>query len=665
MSSEAREALWRPNLPDSNVVQYIVRADPLISGGFVTSTRNPEVQPAGQRRDLGSWIRTHAVALTGLGCIAAQLGWTTVLLSRSYFRQGDFAMLDGTLHDGFGWSYLMRIDAGHLEPAGQAITFVLARNWLYDWGVTGAVLLIGVAAASLAMLRMLLTVFARADGSVPRGILLPFAVYLFSPLSAGAVASWSQARWLLPLELAMFMAVTTHVRYLRDGNRRHLAAASAWVVLAMLSADQGALVPVLLFGLTAAYFEPGRLSEAARLALTRHRQAWMVYGMLLAGYCALFFAQLSGSGADIAGPGKATSLYEFAGTLIGVTAVPALFGGPWQWLSSGYATAGPPPAVEYLSWAGAFVVVLASCLWRPRAWRAWALLLGWILAADIAPAAIGGFRLFATALGRETGYLADATGVLALCLGLAFLPVRPAMPALPAGEAGEAGEGDAEVTPKPVRAVALAAFGCFAAGAIVSLQAFGPVVSASAIRSYIATARHAVTQVPRGTVIVSGPTPAAVMNPGFFPGQATTAQVIGPLTTRVTWLPVLSGVLDAPTMLDAAGRLRPVAVAGVSVPGPACRNVTSAGAAIPLNRVLYRWSWTARLGYSGPAGMLWVSLGAGGSQQVAVPAGRHVVYVPIAGSGKTLSLQFADDAALGKPLCVTGVTVGLPGPARS
>jgi hypothetical protein len=80
-------------------------------------------------------------------------------------RSPSFLLLDRALSQGLGWDYLMRIDGGHLMPAGLAIIWALARISLYNWLLAGGVIMIGVAAASLAMLRMLVTVFARFDAS--------------------------------------------------------------------------------------------------------------------------------------------------------------------------------------------------------------------------------------------------------------------------------------------------------------------------------------------------------------------------------------------------------------------------------------------------------------------------------------------------------------------
>jgi hypothetical protein len=633
---------------------------------FATLTLRTRLRPDATRRvraDAARWVTTHAVALAGAGLVAAQFGWTAILLAHSYFRQDDFALLDGALRAGFGWGYLMSPDNGHLMPSGLAIIWVLARVSLYNWLLAGAVIMILAAAASLALLRVLLTLF----GARP-AILAPLTVYLFAPLSAGTVAWLSAAVKILPLELALFMAADAHVRYLRTRRPRHAVAAAVWLLVGMASADQGAVVPALLFVITVCLTlgsgSADRWTGAARRALTEYRWIWLLYGVLLAGYCAVFFTQLSASGTALPGPGETTRLYRFAAILIGTSAVPGALGGPWRWAASGYAQAAPPDWLEYLSWGIAAIVVAVSAVRGRAAWSAWAILLGWIVVADIVPVAVEGFGTFSvTTLGADTGYLADATGVLALCAGLAFLPPRmpPEAAARPVPEAAA----------RPVRGVALAALAIFLAGSAVSLPAFVAAAPPTA-RSYIATARAAIEDMPRGTVVVDGPVPATVMSPGFFTGQAYTSRVIAPLAgggprPRLSWTASPAGVLASPMMFDDTGRLRPLAIAGpssVRPPGTGCLTVAAAGTSIQLDGSLYRWSWIIRMSYSGPAGVLVIGFG-GNQSQVSLPAGRHDVYVPVVGQGSAVSAQFSGSPAgpLAGALCVTGVTVGSPQPA--
>jgi len=615
--------------------------------------------------------------------VLVQLGWTAILLAHSYFRQDDFVLLDRALGTGLGWGYLMTPYNGHLMPAGLAIIWALARISLYSWLLAGAVIMVLVAAASLALLRALLTLCG------PRpGILIPLALYLFAPLGAGTAGWLSAAVKILPLELALFLAVDAHLRYLRGpgkGGWRHLAAAAIWLVVAMASADQGAVLPLLLFAITVSliHARPGpggaraRWTSAASRALAEHRRAWLLYGALLAVYCVVFFTRLSASGAALPGPGETTRLYRFAGTLIGTSVVPGALGGPWRWATSGYAQAAPPAAVQYLSWAVAAAVIAVSLArWR-TAWSAWATWLGWIVLADIAPVAVKGFGGFPTAtLGADTGYVADATAVLALCLALAFLPPAAVSPAglSPAGLSpadGEPAPGAAGAgAPGPsglVRAVALVACGACLAGTAVSLPAFVTATSDTAARSYIATARAAISAAPPDTTVIDGPVPATVLSTGFFGAAADTSRVIEPLAgdRGLPWTAAPAGVIARPMMFDDLGRLAPLAVAGPSWVRPAlgfaCLVGTRARKTIRLDGSLYQWPWTLRLFLTGAAGVLVIRLGQGGSPvRVSVPAGSNGVYIPVTGQGNALSVQL-DGTTVG-PVCITGATVGVPQP---
>jgi hypothetical protein len=655
----------------------------------------PDSRPEPQ--DTVEWIRSNGVTLAALTLIIIQLWWTAALLAHSYFRQDDYRFLDRALGSGFSWKYLMLVDAGHLLPLGFAIAWVLARVSLYNWPLTSIVILALVAAACLALLRMLRTLF----GNRP-AILIPLVVYMFSPLSLAGVAWWSQGLESLPLELAIFMAVDAHVRYLRSGRLRNAVAAAGWLLLGMAATDKGAVVPLLLLALTSAFFVEGRWAAAALTAVTRYWRAWLLYAVLLAGYSAVFFTRLPGSSTQPGNPGPASHLFDFASTLVGTTLLPGALGGPWRWSAVGYAQASPPAALQQLSWAVAALVVVVSCAYRMRAWRAWAILFGWIVAADIVPIVLG--RLGsqpAVLLGAQTRYLTETTSVLALCLGLAFLPLvgeqdayrfrlptAPAMGAVPpAGAAALTGR----AATRSLRAVTLLVLGAFFIGSFWSLQGLESVTSNTSARSYIATARVAVADVPRGTVIVDGPTPATIMDPEFFWGQGYTSQVIGVLARggharHLSWTLSPHGVIGSLMTFDNQGQLRPVAVEGPSsgpppqkqatgkahgkatgkahgkaggtaqakTAGKACWTVTAAGTRIPLFGSLYRWPWTARLAYSGPATALAVSFG-GNWSDVALPAGTHVVYVPAVGAGSVVSVRLAGPGA---GLCVTGVTVG-------
>ena len=285
---------------------------------------------------------------------------------------------------------------------------------MYDWPATVGVILVLLAAASFAMLRMLLIIFGRRPG-----ILIPLGIFLFCPLTLAGTDWWAVAIEILPLEAAIFMAVGTHVRYLRSGRLRTAVAAAAWLAVGMAAMEKGAVVPLLLLALTAAYFVP-RVRDVGR-----YWRAWAIYGGVLACYVTIFFVQLHTSAVQPGDPGSAGHVFSLISTMVGTSLVPGALGGPWHWVSgSGYDQAAPPAVLQVISWAVALIVVAATCLWRARAWRAWAILAGWIATADFVPVIIGRLAGFpGTVLGAQTRYLTDATAVLALCAGLALLPL--------------------------------------------------------------------------------------------------------------------------------------------------------------------------------------------------------------------------------------------------
>ena len=152
-------------------------------------------------REAADWLRGHGVTLAAVTLIAIQLLWMGDLLAHSYFRQDDYSYLYRGLDSGFGWKYLMWEDAGHLQPLGMALAWVLARVSLYNWPLTCVITLLLLAAVCFAMLHTLRTIF----GNRP-AILVLLAVFLFSPLQLAGIAWWSVDINVLPLELALLLA---------------------------------------------------------------------------------------------------------------------------------------------------------------------------------------------------------------------------------------------------------------------------------------------------------------------------------------------------------------------------------------------------------------------------------------------------------------------------
>src|SRR5260221_7357364 len=85
-------------------------------------------------------------------------------------------------------------------------------------------------------------------------ILIPLGVYLLSPLTMPDLGIWSSAMESVPLQLATFMALSAHLRYVKSGPARHLTAAGFFLAFGLAFFEKGLVLHVLLFAVTAAYF---------------------------------------------------------------------------------------------------------------------------------------------------------------------------------------------------------------------------------------------------------------------------------------------------------------------------------------------------------------------------------------------------------------------------
>src|SRR5260370_36509040 len=57
----------------------------------------------------------------------------------------------------------------------------------------------------------------------------------------------------VPLQLAIFMALTSHVYYVRTGRTRHLVWAGVWVAFGLLFFEKALVLPLLLVAITAGF----------------------------------------------------------------------------------------------------------------------------------------------------------------------------------------------------------------------------------------------------------------------------------------------------------------------------------------------------------------------------------------------------------------------------
>jgi hypothetical protein len=606
--------------------------------------------------ELATWARNRGVLVFGLLLVAAQLIWKGFFLTNYFFWQDDFHFLELGLGHSFTWSYLTYVGAGHLFPGVYAIAWVVARIALYNWAVASAITIIMLAAAGLAALRLLRTLF----GDRP-AILVLLLIYLLCPLTMLDIRWWSTAMELLPLEIALFMAVNAQVHYVRTDRFRHAVAAAAWLIFGLIFFEKALILPLVLFGITSGFLMEGPWPRAIGRCLARYWKSWLLEVLILAVYVVVFTQSLHTSSAQPTVSG-ASDAFSFTWELLKNTFVPGALGGPWQWIpteDAQYASSAPSDLLAWLALIVAAAVIIASIVLRRYAWRAWAILVGWLVAADVTPVVLGRIEVLnAGALALQTRYVSDALPVLVICLGLAFLP--------PAGQQDIRKRQQVLAGTQVGRMAAAGLVGAFVIGSVWSVQDLQTTTSGLQTRLYIDNAQAAVAEAPAGTVVADSQVPNTIMI-GAFGKYADTSRVIGPMedsaaAARIQWTSRPDGTIDHLMVFGTDGRLRLAAIYGqTSAPPaadpqcqPAVRGRVVATFPVPADP----HSQVLRVAYlagsaAGGADMI-VRYG-NSSQRLVIEPGLHSGYLPIRGSAASVTIS--SPAIRG--LCVGDVQAGI------
>jgi len=604
------------------------------------------------RREVG-WVQQHRVLAAGLVLIAADLVWRAQILSHLYFRQDDFQNLDLAFKSSLNVHFLTFIGSGDFMMGHRFLDWLVSRSALYNWSLAATIALVLFGATALAALRLLRTLF----GEHP-AILIALAVYVLSPLTVPSFGWWSSAAEEVPLQLALFMAMNAHVRYVRGQRNRDLAVAAGWVAFGLFFYEKGLVLPPLLYAVTAAYFSGQRsFLRGAWLALTRYRTAWLSYAALLVVYTIVLIASLRTAILQPQAPRSADAVLTFSWHLLKDDLIPGSLGGPWRWLpvsGNTYAIAATPVGLSWLAMIVAIVVVGVSVVRRKIAWRAWAIWIGWVAAADMLPVAIRRLNDLSPVLyALETRYVADAVAVLVICLCLAFLPLVPENRATvpDISWAWRFDRGDIGW-----RRFASGVLAVFVIGSVLSTRSYESHVSGQSVASYIANARTALRLAPRTAVIIDTPVPADVLIGPVHPALAST--VIGDVVSRrVRWISAPAGTIDGLRVFGPDGRLYLAGIRGGASPwGHPC--FAKQGGRIAVN------FWTASPGYSTVLriGYLWYSkehgtavVHYGKSRHVmALEPGLHSGYLKVSGSAHGIVVNHI----IGGGLCIGAASAG-------
>ena len=609
------------------------------------------------------WLKRHQVFLIGLGLILIELIWKLSFLHHFYFRQDDFHFTELALQYGLTWKYLGYVGSGHLHPGVLLLVWILAKAAPYNWAAATWMSLLLIAIASLACLRMLLTLLGNR-----LAVLIPLTLFLVTPLTFPDDSWWTSAIESLPLQITIFLAVTSQVHYVRTGRYRQAVAAACWLAVGLVFFEKAIVIPVVLFAVTAGFLIDDRIVTSIRVSLGRYWRAWALYALVVGAYLAVLLPALQHSTVKPKATSLATTL-TFSWSLIRQSLLPGLLGGPWgwsQWTNAAVAYSQPSSSRVWLSVFAAGAIIVLSIIVRRRAWRAWVILASWVFLADIVPLLLGRLATagFSQILGLDTRYVADAAPVAALCVGLAFWPVarddEPASGAKPARRTADSFVGPAW----RVAAVALTA-----AVTLGSLWSVNRYEKATALYNYVgkvylARVKSQLADVQQDTVIMDRPMPQIVEWNIFYGKYANQSQALIPFESQTTvkhvrWETHFDGTIDRLRMFDSYGVLRSANVAGVRAEAPpvkGCAPIAHGVATLRFPRPSAPDTGILRIGYlAGPRAGGTVTIRYGSSTLSLTPQkGLHSAYFSVSGSASEVTITMPPSGGI----CVGDVEAG-------
>jgi len=644
---------------------------PLVARQSVEEWDGAEGPPRDGSR-LAEQARRHQVTLGALGLILASLIWKGAFLSHFYFRQDDFWLMDAAVKNGLSGRYILRVWSGQFIPGAYVLGWLQMKIAVYNWTVGAGVELVLIAAASLMAWRALRTLL----GNRP-AILIPLALYLLSPLTFQSYSWWISAVETVPLQIAIFGSLDAHIRYVRTHRLRHAVAAACWLAFGLACFEKAAVIPLLLFAVTAGFLVRRRsLLAAIRAAVAGFWRAWALYVGVLVVYLTVFFIELANwKTARPAVPSNGHVAVTFAWSLIYHTFVPGLLGGPWHWsITTGAAggNAQPPHDATWLALAVVAGIVVATLLTRRRAWRGWAILFGWLVVDDILPVVAGrvaNFPSYAGLLGTQTRYVADISAVAAIAVALIFWPVS-----VPEGDAaGGSGHVREFFDLANWRKAAVALVALFAAGSVWTIAQYQQ-HTAVPVRSYIANARAALASVPPRTVILDRPVPSNVMI-NVYGHDDDTPVVLGPLASpaaHIVWAARPAGNIGRLEMFGPDGRLYAAAIDGVT---GTTRSVFAACLTgrkhqlvvpLPVRQGLAPWVRVLRIAYLANAAAAGSSVTVtydGSTHEIPIMGNVNNAYLPVTGAAAqvTLNANLSGSATFCFEKAVAGYFIPLPG----
>jgi hypothetical protein len=283
----------------------------------------PESMARGIDRRRNTWtqIDTWALWLT-----AAHLMVLVVIVGRGSLYLDDLRAQAYALNQPF-LQFIVGSNGTHFAPGPRILDWVQSRVFPLQHGPAVIITLVVRLLLAIGFWRLLRRVFG------PRpGILVPFAMLLFTPALIPATTWYRQSITVVACTVAIVWALDAMLRWILYRRRADLFAVVAATVVAVCFYEKGAAIPVILGGVAVALFmrRPGGhfstgLERPVRAALT---------AVMASGIVVVIFLVIYRSGPYDQGAGTTPTpmdVLHLTWDTSTRTVIPLLFGGPYTW----------------------------------------------------------------------------------------------------------------------------------------------------------------------------------------------------------------------------------------------------------------------------------------------------------------------------------------------
>lgn len=588
------------------------------------------------------------VLTVGVVLVAASAAFRAWALGGSFFYLDDYNLLLDAAESDLDAAYLLQAYNSHLMPGGRLIAWIVAGTGELNWTLAATLTVALHAAAGLAGLWMLLTLFGARWGVT--GLL---ALFLTTSVTLPATMWWTASLNQVALQVAIFAAVGAWVRYLRGGRLGWLVATLAAVALGLAFYVKALLLVVTLVFIAVGYFASGSLLARVRSVLRDHWVAAVSGLVLVGGYLAYYTTQVE---QPLRGEVTVDTTAEIADSMLGVAFVTGVLGGPWRWeaIAPPNAVAAPPDVLVQLSWVAIALVVIYGYLTRERTLRAWLLLLLHLIGV-LGLVVSGRAENFGALIGLEYRYLTEVACLVTLVLGLAFMSLRGATES----SAPRTSPMLRATVPRP--AVALVTAVVCLSGVFSSVRYVENWHTGNASAAYLQNLDRELERYGK-VDLADTAAPNEVIAAIFAPDNLVSQLV--PLVSDDVRFPEWSPRLG---IVTPDGSIRAVAIGPGVVseePPRSCGWPISGrrGRSIPLTARAFPWIWWLRIGYLSPSTSP-VRVTAGDSVvRAQVEPGVGSLYVQARGGFDTVTI---DRLEPGVTICVDVIEVGPAQPGES